>query len=351
MESTYQWFGYGHVPQTKGLFTWFSNETNLKRVIDIMAAPIQDQQQFKNDVSPLLLGETILCIGGELKAFGDGNPCSNFRNNDPVLNENVIRNYFRLFESYKSSVGKPIFITSIPRSWRSYSWLIQGDGSIIRKDQDFRRRADDPMDSISYHGFPGGDERASDQPDEKLMNFLDTMNVSVDNLKKIRKSCKGAKYHTYLIDMISFLYQMKIDADDFHSLFSPDYRSLSSILGGKQIGSWVPNPDTFYFYQNKSIERDGYLFYTPTKDSIKIIYDEFYEAISLEDNEMKEQIRKYCSNTYIHRWSDFDVNDTDDSFTILMIIHAFNVKEELTDEENQVKEKMESQMKFWFDQL
>ena len=45
------------------------------------------------------------------------------------------------------------------------------------------------------------------------------------------------------------------------------------------------------------------------------------------------------------------IDDTDDSFTILMIIHAFNVKEELTDEENQIKETIQSQMKFWFDQL
>ena len=32
-----------------------------------------------------------------------------------------------------------------------------------------------------------------------------------------------------------------------------------------------------------------------------------------EDNEIKGKIREYCMNTYIRRWSDFDVNDTDDS--------------------------------------
>lgn len=351
MNSTYIWFDFGSVHETSGLFSWFSNDKSIKRVIDIMASPIQSPSQFKSEISPLLLTETILCIGGELKEFGDGNPCSNFRNKDILLNENIIKNYFHIFESYKANVGNPIFITTIPRSWRSYSWLIQDDGNILRKDQDYRRNADDPVNPISYLGFPGGNEGAYDEDDNEIMKFLESMNVTKNHLIKIRESCKGAKYHTYFIDMISFLYQLEIESENFHNLFDTDYRSLLSIRGGKQIGKWEPNKDMFYFYQNKTIEKDGYLFYVPNKSSIKIIYDKFYQAISLEENETKEKIRNYCMNTYIHRWSDFDVNDTDDSFTILMILHAFKSKETLTDEEQSVKSKIESQFQFWFDQL
>lgn len=333
MNPNYMWFDMGFIKQKTGLFSWLSNENSLKRVIDIMASPIQNPSNFKSEISPLLLPETILCIGGELKQFGEGNPCSNFRKKDPILNENLIKNFFHLFQSYKVNVGKPIFITTIPRSWRSYSWLIQDDGDILRKNLDENGECCDTLD-------------------KDLMNFLESMDITKDKLIKIRESCKSSKYHTYLIDMISFLYQLEIDdSDNFHDYFNTEYRSLLSIRGGIQIDNWIPDKDMFYFYQNKTIEKDGYLFYVPNESSIKMIYQKFYQAISLEDNEIKEIIRNYCMNTYIHRWSDFDVNDTDDSFTILMILNAFKSKENLTDEEISVKSKIESQFQFWFDQL
>ena len=352
MNPNYMWFDMGYVNQKTGLFSWFSNENSIKRVIDIMASPIQNPSDFKSEISPLLLPETILCVGGELKQFGEGNPCSNFRKKEPILNDNLIKNFFHLFQSYKTIVGKPIFITTIPRSWRSYSWLIQDDGNILRKDQEYRQRINNPDDPISYHGFPDGKGEYYDTLDNDLMDFLESMNITKEKLIKIRESCKSSKYHTYLIDMISFLYQLEIDdSNNFHDYFNAEYRSLLSIRGGKQIDKWIPNKDMFYFYQNKTIEKDGYLFYVPNESSIKMIYYKFYQAISLEDNEIKEKIRNYCTNTYIHRWSDFDVNDTDDSFTILMIIHAFKSKENLTDEEQSVKSKIESKFQFWFDQL
>jgi len=353
MNSSYMWFEFGHILQSSGLFSWFSNDSKMKRVIDIMGTPIQPNEEFKSHISSLMLPETILCVGGELKEFGEGNPCSNFREKELQLNEILIKNYFSLFDLYKVKTGKPIFITTIPRSTRPYSWFIDYDGTITRKDQMYRRRSQDPDDPISYQGFPGSDETQEDITDLELMKFLESMNVTKESLIKIRQSCKGAKYHTYLIDMISFIYQLEIESPDFHKHFKPEYRSLLSIRGGKQVGKWVPDKDFNYFYQNKTIESDGYLFYVPetNENSIKMIYSKFYDAISPEDNEIKQKIREYCMNTYIHRWSDFDVNDTDDSFTILMIIHAFNMKDELTDGEKQVKENIESQFKFWFDQL
>ena len=38
------------------------------------------------------------------------------------------------------------------------------------------------------------------------------MNVTKGSLIKIRQSCKGAKYQTYLIDMMSFIYQLEIES-------------------------------------------------------------------------------------------------------------------------------------------
>ena len=70
------------------------------------------------------------------------------------INSNVIENYIQLFSLHEDIFrSKPIFVTTIPRSWRKYSWLIQEDGMIVRKDQEYRKGY-----SNSYHGFPGGEQ-------------------------------------------------------------------------------------------------------------------------------------------------------------------------------------------------
>ena len=87
---------------------------------------------------------------------------------------------------------------------------------IVRKDQEYRKEY-----SNSYHGFPGGDETAQDKPDEELMRFLSHNCIESDSLIKIRECCKGARYHTYLADMISFLYQLRCTYDEFSRYILP----------------------------------------------------------------------------------------------------------------------------------
>lgn len=295
-------------------YTWLTAGKGTSKFIDIMGAPITEPSIFLDEISRIMSVDTTLCIGGELKTSEEGKPASNFRyEKDLKLNSNVIENYIQLFHHHEEIFrSKPIFVTTIPRSWRLYSWLIQEDGMILRKDQEYRKNMEEP--EVWGSIVAPFDETAQDKLDEKLMYFLSANCIESDSLIKIRESCKGARYHTYLADMFSFLYQLRVNRDDFSDTFYPEFRELDVIQEKDK-------PDRLVFEKTMG---KGKVFMCPKSDSVKSIYQDFQEAISLEENSTKEKIRKHLRENTIHRWTDFSANDTDDAFTILMMIHAFN---------------------------
>lgn len=316
MESQYTWIHIGDHNASSGRGAeWFLKREGLPKIMEIMAAPITDTEIFKREIQRIIESDiqTTLCIGGELKTMSEGKPASNFRyEKDNDLNENVIDNYHQLFRHYLEMNGnKPIFVTTIPRMWRKYSWFIQEDGTLLRKDQEYRKEY-----SNSYHGFPGGDETAQDMVDEDFMRFLSYNCIKKEQLVKIRECCKGARYHTYLADMISFLYQMRTNPNEFSKTYYPEFRTIDTVK--------LPNSKFFQLYFNETMSKDGVVFFCPKKDSVDSIYRDFQEAISLKENSTKEKIRTHLLMNRIDRWTDFSANDTDDAFTILMLIHAFN---------------------------
>jgi len=354
MEPQYTWARIGKHDATESpCLDWYVQMQGDPHIIDIMGAPIQGREEFKGCAKRWIEEGTTLCISGELKRYTEGSPASNYRNKDPELNDNVIDNYFHLFTHHQEVTrGKPIIVNTIPRSWRKYSWLIQEDGNIIREDQAFRRSIDDPGSQLYLSG-PVGDPDAHDIEDTDLKMFLDYYGIYPEQLIKIRESCKGARYHTYLIDMISFLYQMKMDTSEFHKMFSSDYRKVTASSDEKSILSFEDTTDNA-----------GYVFFSPNKSSVDQIYREFELAISLEDNEVKADIRNHLMEHRIDRWTDFDANDTDDAFTILMMIHAFKglvtsddgytipySDTQMTSEEGIILDSLEIIMKPWFSQL
>ena len=297
-------------------YTWLSIGNDApKGFLEIMGAPIVDPTDFLHSISRYLKDGTTLCIGGELKSSEEGKPASNFRyEKDQELNGNVIENYIQLFNLHRDIFrSKPIFVTTIPRSWRKYSWFIQEDGVMVRKDQEYRKRADDPSDPISHQGFPDGED-SMDIVDVDLMRFLSYNCVTQEHMSKIRECCKGARYHTYLADMISFLYQLRCNEEDFSDTFYPEYREIDVV---NEQGK----PDKLVFEKTMN---NGFVFLCPKKTSVDSIYRDFGEAISPEENEMKAKIRKHLLDNRVNRWTDFSANDIDDAFTILMLIQAFN---------------------------
>jgi len=303
MNPEYTWLTVGN---------WHKGRRNF---LDIMAAPISEPSVFLQEIQNIIrLRNVTVCIGGELKTSEEGKPASNFRyEKDQELNGNVIENYIQLFNLYKEIYTQPIFVTTIPRSWRKYSWFIQEDGIMVRKDQEYRKRAEDPLDPISHQGFPSGED-AMDIVDVDFMRFLSYNCVMQEHMIKIRECCKGARYHTYLADMISFLYQLHCNQDEFSDKFYPEYRDLDVI-------NEQDKPDKLVFEKTMN---NGFVFLCPKKTSVDSIYRDFEEAISLKENEMKSKIRKHLLENRVNRWTDFSANDTDDAFTILMMIHSFN---------------------------
>jgi hypothetical protein len=360
MEPSYQWLTFGQ------------RSSGACRIIDIMGAPIEERKTFQSKIDYIMTDKTTLCISGELKKEGEGQPASNFRfNKDKETNETVIDNYFYLFHKYKEMTsGKPIIVTTIPRSWRKYSYFIGDDGLIIRNDEDYRKKGD-KGGQYYYSGHPGGCPEAFDGPDTKLMEFLEKRGVSQGMMIKIRESCKGAKYNTYLIDMISFLYQLYIGRKEFHTLFEVNYLRPQARKNDpyvcaseniKHIGrEWYPKEGQSYLYFEETCDNTGHIFFTPKEGSVDQIYRDLHSALSPGDNGVKQEIRNHLGGYAYHsltfRWTDFDVNDTDDAFTILMMIHAFSSVDEegkpvpITEREKKIKDELETIMKPWFAQL
>ena len=326
-------------------WTWCGSRSKPKHVIDIMGALVQDNDVFMRWLDVNFTTDTTISLGGELKQHGDGSPPSNFRSKDLVMNHNVVHNLQRLImrTKYASShtMHGPksvsvdhktvsvdqsrIFVNTLPRAQRLLSFNITGSGHI-------QTTVDD-----SFTFFSG------EYVSNSLMDFLTTFGIHDTQLVKIRESCKGAKYNTYLIDMISFIYLTKNTTEDMNDIFEEEYR-LPVIYN---------ESDKEEIYMNTVTDTDnGFKFMVPKDSSIERIYIDFVEALSKYDNPIKESIRDYVNSHYIQRWTDFDVNDTDDAFTIMMIIHAYRCKtSKRTKLEDRVMKSLESQMVYWFDQF
>ena len=107
------------------------------------------------------------------------------------------------------------------------------------------------------------------------MNMLYKFGIDSDKLKIIRESCKNSKYHSYMIDMISFIYQTMINTSKFHSIFQPEYRMISSVLGGDPVGRWTPKENMNYLYFDDCHDEFGRVYFIPKNESIKEIYHLF----------------------------------------------------------------------------
>ena len=110
------------------------------------------------------------------------------------------------------------------------------------------------------------------------------------------------------------LYQLKCNEKEFSTTFVANYRVLQVDNDGTKSN----------LYFNHSMGSSGHVFMCPKWESVSEIYKDLYEAVSLDENDTKAKIRQHLKENDIKRWTDFSANDTDDAFTILMMIHAFN---------------------------
>ena len=254
------------------------------------------------------------------KPLGSGDVASNLRyKHDKSLNNQVVRNTMNLFKLYSASTSDPIVLTSYPRDQRYKIIHFSEDGS------------------VEVINNATGSEIDEDTHD---MNQFLTKWISHENILKMKESTKGAGYNTYLADMISFILMMnhKYHPEMFDTIVRNPMVLNTQILtvegqpflqpftkdDGKE---WIPKDFDYLYFEDHGSE--GYKFLVPKKDSIGKVYHQLKELISLEENSVKEMLRKFLSeNSSYERFSDYFVNDVDDYLTILMIKNAYEYVEE-----------------------
>ena len=79
----------------------------------------------------------------------------------------------------------------------------------------------------------------------------------------------------------------------------------------------------------------------PEDNSIDTIYERMWEAMSNEENDVKRSIRSHFNRiSNYHGWRDYCVNDTDDAFTILVIINAYSYVDKLSEMEKSILQQL-----------
>jgi len=264
------------------------------------------------------------------KPLGSGDVASNLRyKHNKTINNRVVGNTIKLFSLYSEITSGPIILTSYPREQRYKTVTFSEDGFVKVINNATKGEIDE---------------------DTQLMNKFLKKWITQENLIKMKESTKGARYNTYLADMISFILMMNhryhpemfdkivrnptvfnttmMDADG-----QPYLKSFTK--NGKE---WIPKDFDYLYFEDYGAE--GQEFMMPKKDSIGKIYHQLNQLISLEENVVKEMLRKFLSeNSSYQRFSDYFVNDVDDYFTILMIKNAYEYisESELSMDEKLVK--------------
>tara|TARA_B100000427_G_scaffold329111_1_gene344126 strand:+ start:779 stop:1792 length:1014 start_codon:yes stop_codon:yes gene_type:complete len=266
---------------------------------------------------------------------GTGDVASNFRfKHDKDTNNNVCKNWISLLETYKKESTYPVVVTAINRNSRSLSIRMNEGGSVTVINKLTKEELEDETSLFSQ--------------------FLTSNNITPDIMMKMRESSKGARYYTYLSDVLSFL-------NIINSKFNPEMfiqktLQVNSVNTGdldsegnhiikpfiQENGEeWKPKEgyDYLYFKESCTMDNSNTNNYLLLKDDfIPMMYHQFLQLISNEENDTKQKVRTFFSsiNTFL-RWSDYWINDIDDALTILAIIHCYRFTDTLTKEEEHIK--------------
>ena len=331
------------------------NETG-ENSIDLASALLFDDmpEMMKEIMSRLSQSNTTLYLPAMPSKIDSGDVASNFRyKHDAKMNNDVILKWLDVFEEYKKNESSnPIVITTVGRNDRYMSFKLMDDGSI---------RIFNNNDSTIYI-----------HESRIMKEFLEASNITTEHMKKIRMSSEGARFNTYMADMIGFVNMMNWKYHrgmfiEYNTLMEPyivtpfctyyrqevkgQFMLKPVTINGKE---WVPKPGFNYMYfKQPSYKKTSVSqhFHTIQSGSMVKVYEQIFEALNDEDNGVKAMIRNYLKemNTY-SRLSDFWLNDIDDAFTILMIINAYRYAE-LDESDKMILEQFNNIAKVWYDEL
>lgn len=296
-----------------------SDDSAKKTLVEFAAPILLDKESFEGVLETILEKRPSFFLQADLKQRGEKDTASNLRfKTDQNKNNMVVDNFVTLFEQIDKR--NPIVITSYPRSVRYYSAKIEEDGTI--KMNDSRGKCVDPEFT------------------ELLQTFLKKYKI---DLRKYREACSGARYNTYLADLISFLLLVQSLVNP--GMFEEKYMKVDVALNDledvpeKNGKVWSAKEGFKYLYfKGGDIEdEDVKRFQVPRNDTIGRIYDMMKMILKNEDNSEKRMIRKCLTESFSYdRFSDYWFNDIDDGLTIVMIYHCFNF-ENLNAEETHIR--------------
>lgn len=278
-----------------------------------------------------------LFINSYVSKLGDGDVASNFRSKSDVnFNNSIVKNTYELIKN----TTKPIIMSSYPRSQRYLTFKMEENGmiSVINNTTNCR-----------------------DASFEVIFNeFFKKVGITSEMLQKMRLSSEGARFNTYLADVIAFILQTNwfLHPEMFEQqnlvpiIMNTDIRDVDGspilkkvVKGGRE---WVPKKDFNYLYFEESSSKKIYI---PKKDTSPKVYHQMKVLLDNDENGVKEQVRNHFMNTYYIRNSDYFQNDVDDALQMLIIRNCFNYCGTLTSEQELIVSQLDKIINPWLEEL
>tara|TARA_Y100000817_G_scaffold314684_1_gene314566 strand:- start:791 stop:1792 length:1002 start_codon:yes stop_codon:yes gene_type:complete len=270
----------------------------------------------------------------DLKKVGSGDVASNLRyKHDKDRNNLVVQNTMEVLEFFSKNSQHPLVITSFPRDQRYKTFKFLEGGSTVVLNKSTRKEIVE--ESLQMNNF--------------IQKYLD-----LEKISELRESTKGARYNSYLADMISFILMMNhhYNPEIFEEVirrpcvFNTERVGLVGrnmlrpfVKDGKE---WIPKKGFDYLYFEEVYNpKDGIKFSVPKDGTIGKVYHQLKDLISLEENEVKCLLRKFMNDFGGYkRFSDYWVNDVDDGLTLLLIKNAYSYCD-LTENDKKITEQID----------
>ena len=301
---------------------------------------LANDKEYKKIYKLLSNKNTTLFLPAMPNSLGDGDVASNFRfKHDMNINNDVVKNWMDVL-TINAKHKNPIVITTVSRDRRYLTLNMLENGSIKIINNLTKEEIPELTDRFTY--------------------FLEALNIDSEKMKIIRMASEGAKFNSYLADMIGFINMVNwtVNPSMFNeknleahvekggALYHHEGKEELIIKPVSQNGrEWRAKEGYDYMYFRECTNKmDPTLqkFYMINDSEITKVYSQLFNAISLNENDTKKMIRQFMINHNYYRLSDYWVNDVDDGFTLMMILNCFDEDEvELTDSELKIKEYLE----------
>ena len=321
------------------LFNTFLQGPDKANAVEIASAITIEVQPILKE---LCVPNTTLYIPAMPNKLGDGDVASNFRyKHDKDINNDVVKKWMEVL-TLNSKQKNPLVVTTVSRSQRYLTLNMPDNGSIKI------------MNNLTNEEIP--------DLTQKFANFLTVFDIESEKMKVIRKASEGARFNSYLSDMIGFM-NMVNWANGNVTMFTMEHLEAHVETEGEVYhraeyeGQLIIKPVSVNGREWKPKKGFQYMYFrpfsgkmTPTQQKFYIlkdgqmtrVYSQIFKAISMDENDTKKMVREFMVSHNYYRLSDYWVNDVDDAFTLMMILNCFDDDDiDLTEEEKVVKESLE----------